>query len=133
MPQLQVVPVRNAPHHPTAVGADPMLPCEFLHDEVGARLFGRICTVAADHPRRTAVGILVRYAAEVAARIGPEARIVELGSGSAARMRILLDRLAGRAGFRVASPWTDRRGWFGVHHLEAEHEAADHDPSDGRR
>jgi dimethylhistidine N-methyltransferase len=69
------------------------LPCKFLYNEVGARWFERICTTEAYYPTRTEIAILDRYAPGIAACVGPGARIVELGSGSVTKTRILLGRL----------------------------------------
>jgi len=67
------------------------LPCKFLYDEEGAQLFDRICTVPAYYPTRTETDILGRNIGEIADRIGPQARIVEFGSGSGIKTRILLE------------------------------------------
>lgn len=69
------------------------LPCKLFYDEAGARLFERICETEAYYPTRTEVGILRAHVGEMAAALGPRARIVELGSGSGIKTRILLAAL----------------------------------------
>jgi L-histidine Nalpha-methyltransferase len=78
----------------TGLGASPKsLPCKYFYDALGAELFDRICDLEAYYPTRTEVGILTEHAREMAWLIGPRARLVELGSGSSTKTRILLDQL----------------------------------------
>jgi dimethylhistidine N-methyltransferase len=67
------------------------IPCRFLYDARGSALFDRICDLPEYYPTRTETGILRDNAAEIAALIGPDAQLVELGSGSSTKVRILLD------------------------------------------
>ncbi len=69
------------------------IPCRFLYDARGSALFDRICELPEYYPTRTEIGILKDNAAEIAAAIGPDAQLVELGSGSSRKVRILLDAL----------------------------------------
>lgn len=71
----------------------------FFYDRVGARLFEAITELDAYYPTRTELAILRRNAGEIAAEIGEDVALVELGSGEGAKVRILLDAL----GPRVAS------------------------------
>ena len=71
-----------------------MLPPKYFYDERGARLFERITELEAYYPTRTEVGILEARVEEIAARIGPGSRVVEFGSGSGIKTRILLRHLA---------------------------------------
>lgn len=75
------------------------LPCRFLYDEAGSRLFDAICTLPEYYPTRTEFGILEAHAAEIALLAGPQCRLVEFGSGSSRKVRILLDALADPAGY----------------------------------
>ena len=70
------------------------LPCKYFYDATGAELFDRICDLDVYYPTRTEVGILRQHAREMAWLIGPRARLVELGSGSSMKTRILLDELS---------------------------------------
>ncbi len=69
------------------------IPCRFLYDARGSALFDRICELPEYYPTRTETGILIDNAAHIAAAIGPDAQLVELGSGSSVKVRILLDAL----------------------------------------
>jgi dimethylhistidine N-methyltransferase len=80
-------------------GAHKAIPCRFLYDEPGSALFDRICDLPEYYPTRTEIGILRAYAPDMAGAIGPEAQLVELGSGSSAKVGILLDALDRPAGY----------------------------------
>ncbi len=69
------------------------LPCKLFYDARGAELFERITTLRAYYPTRTELGILERALPEIAAFAGPDARVVELGSGSGRKTRLLLRAL----------------------------------------
>jgi dimethylhistidine N-methyltransferase len=70
-----------------------MLPPKYLYDETGARLFERITELEAYYPTRTELGIFEQHAEEMSAFLGPECRVVEFGSGSGIKIRILLEDL----------------------------------------
>ncbi|HMJ50424.1 MAG TPA: L-histidine N(alpha)-methyltransferase [Polyangiaceae bacterium] len=74
-------------------GSPKSLPCKYFYDAAGTVLFDRICDLDAYYPTRTEIGILKQHAREMAWLIGPRARLVELGSGSSTKTRILLDEL----------------------------------------
>jgi dimethylhistidine N-methyltransferase len=69
------------------------LPPKYFYDDRGSRLFERITQLHAYYPTRTEIGILRDRAAEIAERIGPDARLVEFGSGSGDKTWILLRHL----------------------------------------
>ncbi|MDB6021734.1 MAG: Methyltransferase [Pedosphaera sp.] len=69
------------------------LPCKYFYDEEGARLFEAICELEEYYPTRTEVGILRREIKEIARLAGPACSLVELGSGSSMKTRLLLDHL----------------------------------------
>jgi dimethylhistidine N-methyltransferase len=75
------------------------LPCKYLYDAEGSRLFDRICTLEEYYPTRTEVAILQARRHEVARLAGPGAALVELGSGSSLKVRILLDALEAPAAY----------------------------------
>jgi len=75
------------------------IPCRFLYDERGSTLFDQICELPEYYPTRTEIAILRENAADMARAIGPEAQLVELGSGSSAKVGILLDALDRPAGY----------------------------------
>jgi L-histidine N-alpha-methyltransferase len=68
------------------------LPPKHFYDARGAELFDRICELPEYYPTRTERAILESSAAELAELTGA-AELVELGSGTAAKTRVLLDAL----------------------------------------
>jgi dimethylhistidine N-methyltransferase len=74
-------------------GTERRLPPKYLYDAEGAKLFDAICELDAYYPTRTEIGIFERYAAEMADGLGPLCRVVEFGSGSGIKTRILLEHL----------------------------------------
>jgi dimethylhistidine N-methyltransferase len=75
------------------------LPCKYFYDERGSALFDRICTLPEYYPTRTELAILRRHAGAMAAALGPRCLLVEYGSGSSTKTRLLLDRLAAPAAY----------------------------------
>jgi len=69
------------------------LPCKYFYDEAGSALFDRICDLPEYYPTRTERSIMASHAREMATAIGPEALVVEFGSGSSSKTRLLLDVL----------------------------------------
>jgi L-histidine Nalpha-methyltransferase len=77
------------------------LPPKHLYDERGSELFEAICDLPEYYPTRTERALLVQHADEI---VGDAAELVELGAGSAAKTRVLLDtgRLRRYAPFDVS-------------------------------
>jgi L-histidine N-alpha-methyltransferase len=75
------------------------LPCKWLYDARGSALFERICELPEYYPTRTELGILEAHAGEMAERMGARCLLVEYGSGSSRKTRLLLDRLVEPAGY----------------------------------
>jgi len=69
------------------------IPSKFLYDDRGSKLFDRICEQEEYYPTRTEMRIMRAHADEMAEKIGPRVRLVEYGSGSSRKIRILLDHL----------------------------------------
>lgn len=69
------------------------LPCRFLYDAKGSALFDAICELPEYYPTRTEMGILRDNAEAIADHMGADTQLVELGSGSSTKVRILLDAL----------------------------------------
>lgn len=69
------------------------IPCRFLYDERGSALFERICETPEYYVTRTELGILRRYAPEIAEFAGRECQLVEFGSGTSTKVRCLLEKL----------------------------------------
>lgn len=76
-----------------------LLPPKYFYDAAGALLFERITALDEYYPTRTEIGILERNIGEIADGIGPGASIVEFGSGSGLKTRILLRHLAEPASY----------------------------------
>jgi L-histidine Nalpha-methyltransferase len=68
------------------------LPPKHFYDARGAELFDRICDLPEYYPTRAERAILEATAGEIAALTGA-AELVELGSGTASKTRVLLDAL----------------------------------------
>ncbi len=68
------------------------LPPKHFYDARGAELFDRICELPEYYPTRAERAILERNADELA-RLTSAAELVELGSGTASKTRVLLDAL----------------------------------------
>jgi dimethylhistidine N-methyltransferase len=70
------------------------LPPKYFYDETGSRLFEEITRTPEYYPTRTELGILQARASEITRLFPPGAALIEFGSGSSRKVRILLD--AGR-------------------------------------
>ncbi|MFW6335506.1 MAG: L-histidine N(alpha)-methyltransferase [Phycisphaeraceae bacterium] len=69
------------------------LPCKLLYDQRGSELFEQICEQPEYYPTRTELAIMRRHAGDMARRLGPGVRLVELGSGASTKTPLLLERL----------------------------------------
>jgi L-histidine N-alpha-methyltransferase len=69
------------------------LSSKYFYDERGSQLFDAICELPEYYPTRTETGLLRAHAVEFAEMIGAHASVVEFGSGSSTKIRILLDAL----------------------------------------
>lgn len=79
-------------------GKKKSLPPKYFYDEVGSKLFDRICDTPEYYPTRTEQALLEQVADRLIATVDPT-DIVELGSGAARKTRALLDA-ATRGGYR---------------------------------
>jgi L-histidine N-alpha-methyltransferase len=79
------------------------LPPKHLYDERGCELFDRICELPEYYPTRAERSILERSAEAIVAETGAS-ELVELGSGSAAKTRVLLDAMAAAGRLRRYVP-----------------------------
>ncbi|HEX9795020.1 MAG TPA: L-histidine N(alpha)-methyltransferase [Planctomycetota bacterium] len=66
---------------------------KYFYDVTGAALFERICDLPEYYLTRAELDILAGRADEMAALLGPDVTLVELGSGNSLKTRLLLDRL----------------------------------------
>jgi dimethylhistidine N-methyltransferase len=90
----------------------------YFYDARGSALFDRICELPEYYPTRTETKILADNGEEMARCIGEDALLVEFGSGSSTKTRLLLDRLAS---LRAYVPVDISRS----HLLEAAHRIAE--------
>lgn len=67
------------------------LPSKLFYDERGSRLFDAICKLDEYYPTRTEISILNENIREISNLIGRNNLLVELGSGSSTKIRLLLD------------------------------------------
>lgn len=74
------------------------LSCRYFYDAEGSRLFEEICTLDEYYPPRCEREILERIAGEIAALWPEGGALVELGSGNAAKTRILIDAISKKQG-----------------------------------
>jgi len=73
--------------------AEKVLPAKYFYDERGSRLFDEICELEEYYPTRTETSLLARHAGAIAEQVGKGVTLLELGSGSSTKVRLLLDRL----------------------------------------
>ncbi|MFL5828304.1 MAG: L-histidine N(alpha)-methyltransferase [Solirubrobacteraceae bacterium] len=79
------------------------LPPKHFYDARGSELFERICELPEYYPTRTEKTILTAQADEIARTTGA-GELVELGSGSAEKARVLLDAMAAAGNLRRYVP-----------------------------
>jgi L-histidine N-alpha-methyltransferase len=80
------------------------LPSKYFYDEEGSALFDAITRLPEYYPTRTERGILVERAGEIAARSGADT-LIELGSGTSEKTRLLLDAFHRRGALRRFVPF----------------------------
>ncbi|HYC88082.1 MAG TPA: L-histidine N(alpha)-methyltransferase [Thermoanaerobaculia bacterium] len=69
------------------------IPPRWFYDELGSSLFDTICFLPEYYVMRAEAEVLTAHRAAIAAALGANIRLVELGSGAARKTRILLDEL----------------------------------------
>lgn len=69
------------------------IPPKFFYDKAGSRLFDAICDLPEYYPTRTEINILKQNSDEIADHVGAGCLLVEPGSGSSHKVRLLLDGL----------------------------------------
>jgi dimethylhistidine N-methyltransferase len=67
------------------------LPPKYFYDERGSHLFERICELPEYYPTRTELAMLKASGSEIADRVGPDAAVVEYGSGSGRKTAVLVE------------------------------------------
>ena len=69
------------------------LQCKYFYDEKGSALFDQICELEEYYLTRTERKIMLDHAGEMAQQLGEQVMLVEFGSGSSMKTRVLLDAL----------------------------------------
>jgi len=69
------------------------LPSKLFYDERGSQLFDEICELEEYYPTRTEIKIMSDNIEDIASHIGEECILVELGSGSSIKIRLLIEHL----------------------------------------
>ncbi|HZU37837.1 MAG TPA: L-histidine N(alpha)-methyltransferase [Gemmataceae bacterium] len=75
------------------------LPCKYFYDQVGAGLFEQICTLPEYYLTRTELALMHQHARPMADLLGPRCLVIEYGSGSGVKTRLLLEQLVEPAGY----------------------------------
>lgn len=75
------------------------LQCKYFYDERGSELFDQICDLEEYYLTRTERQIMLDHADEMAQQIGSNVMLVEFGSGSSMKTRVLLDALIDPAAY----------------------------------
>ena len=66
---------------------------KFFYDKKGSDLFEKICLLPEYYPTRTEITILEKLQAELSSHIDEDFRLVELGSGTSVKTRLIVDVL----------------------------------------
>ncbi|HUF11010.1 MAG TPA: L-histidine N(alpha)-methyltransferase [Rhodothermales bacterium] len=69
------------------------VPSKYFYDRRGSALFDEITELDEYYPTRTELAIMAEHMNEMVSAVGPQAMIVEYGSGSSLKTRLLLDNL----------------------------------------
>jgi dimethylhistidine N-methyltransferase len=75
------------------------LPSKLFYDEKGSALFDEICSLEEYYLTRTEIRIMKDNIEEMSSLLGEGTLLVELGSGSSIKIRLLLDNIPGLAGY----------------------------------
>lgn len=69
------------------------LPCKYFYDERGSKLFEKICELDEYYLTRVEICIMEQHAKSIASQIDSDVMLVEYGSGSSVKTRLLLEAL----------------------------------------
>lgn len=75
------------------------LPSKLFYDERGSALFDKICELDEYYPTKTEMQIMQDNINEIGSLLGEGTILIELGSGSSTKIRLLLDHIPGLAGY----------------------------------
>ena len=97
------------------------IPCRFFYDDVGSALFEEITRLEEYYPTRIETALLEAHGQEIASLAGAGRVLVEFGSGSSRKTRLLLDALDGLAAY-VPIDVSDRFLQEAAQRLRARHD-----------
>ncbi len=80
-------------------GSEKTLPCKFFYDRRGSLLFDQICELEEYYPTRTEMAIMYAHAGEMASCMGHRCLLIEYGSGTSMKTRLLLAHLEEPSGY----------------------------------
>jgi L-histidine N-alpha-methyltransferase len=69
------------------------LPAKYFYDRRGCELFEQICELPEYYPTRTELAITQDHLAEMVKFLGPDCQLIEFGSGSSRKTRLLIEKL----------------------------------------
>jgi dimethylhistidine N-methyltransferase len=81
---------------------------KYFYDEVGSRLFDEITALPEYYPTRCELAILRQFAPDMARLLPPKTALIEFGSGSSTKARIMLDAAPAIAAYvpvDIAAQW----------------------------
>ena len=80
-------------------GTPKRVPSKYFYDQRGSELFERICELDEYYLTRTELAIMRCHAGDMADAIGPGCLLIEPGSGSSRKVRLLLEHMRDPAGY----------------------------------
>ena len=75
------------------------LPSKYFYDERGSKLFDDICELAEYYVARVESALLAEHVGEITSIVGPGVLLIEYGSGSSSKTRLLLKNLDRPVGY----------------------------------
>jgi dimethylhistidine N-methyltransferase len=75
------------------------LPSKYFYDARGSKLFDEICTLDEYYPTRTELSILETHIEDIVSSLGDSVILVEYGSGSSIKTRLLLEAIPETAAY----------------------------------
>lgn len=75
------------------------LPCKLFYDKRGSALFDQICELEEYYPTRTEISIMEDNIEGICNTLGESCLLIELGSGSSIKIRLLLENLRNPSGY----------------------------------
>ncbi|WKD48464.1 L-histidine N(alpha)-methyltransferase [Microbulbifer spongiae] len=80
-------------------GKTKTLPCKYLYDEVGSRLFEEICAAEDYYLTRTETDLFTKNLGDIAREIGSGALLIEPGAGNCEKIEMLIAELNAPRGY----------------------------------